>query len=1013
MMKNRSSSSASQPVRRLPLALAPLVLMLASAPTCAQQITLGGDVDPLDPASIDGTTKLEIGRTGIGSLTLRDGGTLTNWQGWVGSTAGGDGTVIVTGDDGSGQASTWTNADFLYVGREGAGTLNILDGGVVADTRGYVGYDAGGTGSVTVSGQGSWWDNRGDVVVGQFGNGTLDVLAGGLVSSETGYIGASAGGVGVVTVSGQDGQGNASTWSQQYDLHIGDQGQGTLNIADGGVVATSGRINIGEVGQGEINVSGGATVSSYDAIIGVEGYGKALLTSGSSWALTEQLTVGLFSQGVLRIEDGATVTSSQGYVGANAGGDGSVVVTGAGSSWEMTNYNLSLGNFGVGIMTIADGARVSARGGVDLGTSDMAASGTLHVLGTPAARGVLETSGLRGGLGTANVTLDGGIVRATSNNATFFRNYGAQHITLGSAGGTFDTNGYNIGIAPELTGAGGLTKDGLGTLTLTGSNSFAGGTTIANGTLRLGNGGTSGSIVGNVANSGILAFNRSDMVTFDGTITGTGGIQQIGSGRTTLTADNSGLAGVSGVFNGILSISGILGGTLEVVGGRLQGTGQVGATTNFAGGTIAPGNSIGVLTVAGNYTSNGGALEIESVLGSDGSAADLLLITGNSLLGLAPTLVSVVNLGGTGGATINGIKIVEVQGPISDANAFVLSGPAIAGAYRYDLFQNDVATGSDGNWYLRSSGSFAPTAPTFENYPVVLLGMIDLPTLRQRAGQGDANQPGIVTRIEGAAGHYQAASSTTGATYDSGMFLAQLGLSGHLMDTADGSLTAGLTAQYSRHYASVFSAYGSGSNSTEGLGLGASLTWRGSQGTYVDLQGQISRFSTDLNAAGYSLVQGNGGAGFAAGIEAGHALALDESWSVTPQAQLNYASVGFDRFTDRFGAEVSLNGGASLKGRLGLALDYQTEWQDAEGRAATTTLYGVTGLTYEFLDGANVAVSGTDLKFAGQKFGAELGLGGSLNWAGGAHALHGELLGSTSFEGTYAIKGTLGSISKL
>lgn len=117
--------------------------------------------------------------------------------------------------------------------------------------------------------------------------------------------------------------------------------------------------------------------------------------------------------------------------------------------------------------------------------------------------------------------------------------------------------------------------------------------------MQLGDGGTSGSIVGNVANSGILAFDRSDMVTFGGTITGTGGVRQIGTGQTTLTANNSGLSGVSGVYDGILSINGILGGTLDVVGGRLQGTGQVGATTNFSGGTIAPGNSIGTLTVAG------------------------------------------------------------------------------------------------------------------------------------------------------------------------------------------------------------------------------------------------------------------------------------------------------------------------------------------------------------------------------------------------------------------------------
>jgi fibronectin-binding autotransporter adhesin len=109
---------------------------------------------------------------------------------------------------------------------------------------------------------------------------------------------------------------------------------------------------------------------------------------------------------------------------------------------------------------------------------------------------------------------------------------------------------------------------------------------------------------------------------------------------------------------------------------------------------------------------------------------------------------------------------------------------------------------------------------------------------------------------------------------------------------------------------------------------------------------------------------------------------------------------------------VSLRSGASLKGRIGLALDYKSEWQDEAGRKAAATVYGVANLNYEFLDGTSVAVSGTDLSFAGQKFNTELGIGGTLDWADSAHALHGELLGSTSFQGSYAVKGTLGFTSR-
>ena len=77
-----------------------------------------------------------------------------------------------------------------------------------------------------------------------------------------------------------------------------------------------------------------------------------------------------------------------------------------------------------------------------------------------------------------------------------------------------------------ISGTGSLTQLGGGTLTLTGANTYTGGTTISAGTLQIGNGGTTGSIVGNLTDNTALAFDRSDAVTFGGVISGSGSLIQ-------------------------------------------------------------------------------------------------------------------------------------------------------------------------------------------------------------------------------------------------------------------------------------------------------------------------------------------------------------------------------------------------------------------------------------------------------------------------------------------------------
>ena len=106
-----------------------------------------------------------------------------------------------------------------------------------------------------------------------------------------------------------------------------------------------------------------------------------------------------------------------------------------------------------------------------------------------------------------------------------------------------------------------------GTLTLTATNAYSGGTTITAGTLQIGNGGTTGSITGNVADNGALAFDRSDSVTFSGVVSGAGSLADEGTGALTLTGANT-----------------YTGGTTIAAGATLQ-IGD-GTTGSIAGGVV-------------------------------------------------------------------------------------------------------------------------------------------------------------------------------------------------------------------------------------------------------------------------------------------------------------------------------------------------------------------------------------------------------------------------------------------
>ena len=131
----------------------------------------------------------------------------------------------------------------------------------------------------------------------------------------------------------------------------------------------------------------------------------------------------------------------------------------------------------------------------------------------------------------------------------------------------------------SISGTGSVTQSSALTLTLTGTNSYTGGTIISPGsTLQIGNGGSTGSIVGNVTDNGTLALARSDSIIFSGNISGTGQVTVPFQGSVTFTGTNTYTGGTTLTPNAVLRIGN--GGTTGSLAGNIN-TGGSGALVIF------------------------------------------------------------------------------------------------------------------------------------------------------------------------------------------------------------------------------------------------------------------------------------------------------------------------------------------------------------------------------------------------------------------------------------------------
>ena len=534
------------------------------------QIGNGGTTGQLGSGAVNNDGSLIFNRS--------DAITIANAIAGTGSlTKEGAATLTLTGAN-TYTGTTFNNAGLLQVGDGGTtgtlGTGAVVNGGVLAFNRSdalSVSGDISGTGAVTQIGAGTTTLMGTNIFSGgttitagtlQLGNGGTtgsiigDVLNNGVLafnrSDASTFTGAISGtgtlehtGAGITALTGTNTYSGGTTISA-----------GTLQIGDGGI---TGSITGDVIDHGMLAFNRADTITFSDDISGTGavaqvGAGTTVLTGNNTYAGGT-----IIQSGTLQIGDGGVAGSIIGNV-ANAGvlafnradsvtfggaitgtgalhhiGSGTLVLTGSNTYRGGTLIDSGTLQVGAGGTTGSIAGHVTNHGVLAFNRADTVTFG-----GSISGTGVLRQMGTGTTILTGALSHSGGTIIESGT-----LQLGAGGVWGGVAGsvtnnGVLTFNHSNTAtFAGVIAGIGAVKQVGSGTTVLTGANSYTGGTTIESGTLQIGDGGVSGSIIGNVTNNGALAFNRSDAITFGGTIRGTGRLRQIGRGTTVLTGRNT------------------------------------------------------------------------------------------------------------------------------------------------------------------------------------------------------------------------------------------------------------------------------------------------------------------------------------------------------------------------------------------------------------------------------------------------------------------------------------------
>ena len=436
---------------------------------------------------------------------------------------------------------------------------------------------------------------------------------------------------------------------------------GSLNVGYGVTLSATGSGTADEIGRlGSVSVSGTLDLGAQDATL------NNLVGGPSAWVGTGGVLtiVGSNHAGILQAAGGILFKGANSLDGVT---DGDVNIS-AGASLTTTNAAAFKANKTVtvdGSYTMQTGASIDTLmggGSIDLSSGQNL---TINGAGNSIFSGNISGQGgiVSAGAGTVSLTgtntYSGGtaVYQGTlvGNTASLQGDiYNGSTVTFDQA-----TDGTYAG---ALTGSGLLNKQGAGTLSLTGHNSFFGQTTISAGALSM----ASDSLGGAIVNNARLIFDQNFTGTFSRDISGTGSFQKLGTGKLILSGNNT-FTGSTLITEGTLSVNGMLSSDVLVQSGaKLGGSGTVNSFTAQAGSFITPGNSIGTLNVAGNATfANGSTYVVEA---NAAGASDRVNATGQAMIGPSAAVYVTSESGvdtGTGFPQSQTYRIVTAAGGIS------------------------------------------------------------------------------------------------------------------------------------------------------------------------------------------------------------------------------------------------------------------------------------------------------------------------------------------------------------